>query len=283
MSDVVHTPGGDTVALDEPVIPPFREWPKMERYRQLRCIVTEKIDGTNAMIYVPTNTAHPVIAGKRTSWLLNGAKNFGFEAWVSQHAEALRRLGPGTHYGEWYGAGIQRRYGMDGKRFALFAATRWIADDGTSNLPDGLPAELGVVPILYRGVFDPHKVDEVIAKLYREGSAAVPGWRSPEGVVVAVQGSSPWKLSDNGDAKKGRHHHVTAAAGAVDITMSYNVTGVLDGVIAEGFDADNRLVRHVYDPSTDHTAARMDLANRIVTADAAIIDARRAAEKAAQS
>lgn len=253
----------------------------MERYRQLRCVITEKIDGTNASIYIPHDPAEPVIAGKRTSWLLDGQKNFGFETWVAEHAEALRRLGPGTHFGEWYGAGIQRRYGLDHKRFALFAALRWTLDPetGKGGLPQGLPPELGVVPILYRGVFDPRKVDETIATLYREGSVAVPGWRGPgkegpEGVVIQVQGCAAWKLSDNGDAKKGRDHHVQAAIGAIAVRE------MPDGfTIVTGRTIDNVEIGATCGPGTNIKAAVYDIANQIVDADAKVLDARKLARK----
>jgi hypothetical protein len=250
-------------------------------------MVTEKIDGTNAQIYVPADPEHPVLAGSRTRWLIDGATNFAFERWVAEHQTALRRLGPGRHYGEWYGAGVQRRYGLDHKRFALFNAGRWALnpETGKGGLPEGLPVELGVVPILYRGVFSSRKVDETIAKLYREGSIAVPGWRGPgkegpEGVVVQVDGCRPWKLTDNGDAKKGRAHHVDAAAGAVSVDREWcDGGGAWTRVIGSNILGQD-VVELLDEEATDEAirAAIMTVANKIVTADAAILDARKAVQ-----
>jgi hypothetical protein len=61
-----------------------------------------------------------------------------------EHRDDLLTLGPGRHFGEWWGAGIQRRYGLTEKRFSLFNVTRW---------GEARPACCHVVPTLYRGPF----------------------------------------------------------------------------------------------------------------------------------
>lgn len=261
--------------VPEYVDPPFEEFSKMSRWREVSCTVTEKIDGSNAQIYVPVNPDHPVLAGSRTRWIgpRFGCDNFGFGAWVAQHAEVLRRLGPGRHFGEWWGAGIQRRYGLDGKRFSLFNLARF----AKSGLPEGLPSEVGLVPELYRGPFDARKIDEVIAKLYREGSVAAPGWRGagkagPEGVVIRIDGGLAFKLTDHGDAKKGRQHHIDAALGALNVVANddgYSVSGRdINGILhAASAAAGDPLFLN---------AALQAVANSIVDADATILDARKA-------
>jgi hypothetical protein len=109
----------------------FKEFPKMPRLSR-EIIVTEKIDGTNAQVAVVELDGYSapgavwegdglaIYAGSRTRWITPKADNFGFAAWVRDNAEELATLGPGNHFGEWWGAGIQRRYGLTDKRFSLF-------------------------------------------------------------------------------------------------------------------------------------------------------------------
>jgi hypothetical protein len=155
----------------------FESFSKIPRlFRE--CVITEKIDGTNAQVYVPEDSALPVLAGSRNRWVTPEADNFGFGAWVAAHADELREgLGPGRHYGEWWGAGIQRRYGLSEKRFSLFNVARW-GDDAVR------PKCCHVVPVLFNGTFDTDIVAAGMEMLRREGSMAAPGFMQPEGVVV---------------------------------------------------------------------------------------------------
>lgn len=95
-----------------------------------------------------------------------------------KHQDELKKLGPGHHFGEWWGSKIQRGYGLDkgDKRFSLFNTTWWT--------PDALPACCSVVPVLYQGIFNSHMVDFSVDKLRAEGSQAAPGFMQPEGVVI---------------------------------------------------------------------------------------------------
>lgn len=154
---------------------PFVEFSSITRLSR-DMVVTEKIDGTNAQVCVLEDGT--VLAGSRNRWITPEDDNFGFARWVKEHEDELRTgLGVGSHYGEWWGAGIQRRYGLDHKRFSLFNVARW-ADDAVR------PACCHVVPVLLRWTFDTGKVDECLAQLSANGSAAVPGFMQPEGVVV---------------------------------------------------------------------------------------------------
>lgn len=161
------------------MFPEFVEFPKIARLAR-EIIVTEKIDGTNGVIYVGEDGA--VVAGSRSQWLTpranGGADNFGFAAWVATHEDALRTLGPGRHYGEWWGSGIQRGYGLakGEKRFSLFNVTRWAGSDR--------PHCCGVVPLLYKGAFDTSEIEGCLNNLKRNGSIAAPGFMKPEGVVA---------------------------------------------------------------------------------------------------
>jgi len=154
---------------------PYIEFPKISRYSR-EVVVTEKIDGTNGQVYV-NDTMTEVFAGSRTQWIGDDGDNFGFGRWVAEHKDELLKLGPGSHFGEWWGAGIQRKYGLTEKRFSLFNTYRW-SDDATR------PTCCSVVPILWRGPFDELNATEILRKLAEGGSVAAPGFMKPEGIVI---------------------------------------------------------------------------------------------------
>lgn len=137
-------------------------------------VVTEKLDGTNASIHILEDDTF--LVGSRKRFITPEDDNFGFARWAYEHEEELRQLGYGSHYGEWWGQGIQRKYGLDEKRFSLFNTHRWSEDV--------LPACCHVVPVLYQGTFDTKFVDITLRLLHEHGSVAAPGFMSPEGVVV---------------------------------------------------------------------------------------------------
>lgn len=154
----------------------FTPFPKIARLNR-ECTITEKIDGTNAQVHI--TEAGEVLAGSRSRWITPRADNFGFAKWVSENANDLRKLGPGSHFGEWWGSGIQRGYGLTKgeKRFSLFNVTRW-AD------PIERPACCDIVPTLYTGRFDTFFINEALRSLGEQGSAAAPGFMKPEGIIV---------------------------------------------------------------------------------------------------
>ena len=150
----------------------FKSYTKIGRWSR-PVVITEKLDGTNGLIYV-NDTASDLRAGSRNRWLdpVNGNDNHGFGLWVILNKEELLGLGPGYHYGEWWGVGIGRKYGLREKKFSLFN-------------PYG--PKVGcteTVPILYEGVLVPGVVEETMAKLKESGSVAAPGFMEPEGVVI---------------------------------------------------------------------------------------------------
>ena len=155
----------------------FCAFPKITRLSR-EVIITEKIDGTNGCIKIGEDGSLQV--GSRTRWLTNVFDdNFGFLYWALINKNALLKLGPGTHFGEWWGSKIQRGYGLIGgeKRFSLFNVSRW----GENSV---LPTCCSVVPVLWKGIFNTHKVEECLDLLRRDGSVASPGFMKPEGVVV---------------------------------------------------------------------------------------------------
>ena len=154
-------------------------------------VVTEKIDGTNAQVFIADDGT--IMAGSRNRWLgLDKTEDaFGFGRWVKEHEEELRTMGPGRHFGEWWGAGIQRKYNTGEKRFSLFNVGRWSdnpeergIDQATGQPRAARPACCFLVPVLYRGPFDTAKIDAVMNDLEETGSIAAPGFMRPEGIVV---------------------------------------------------------------------------------------------------
>jgi len=176
------------------------EYVPFEKISRLRreCVVTEKIDGTNACIFVPEDGGS-LGAGSRTRWITPEQDNFGFAAWVQAHAEELRALGPGKHFGEWWGAGIQRRYGLTEKRFSLFNVARW-------NALTPPPDCCHVVPVIARlPTFDTNEIGHIVHKLSLQGSLAARGFMKPEGVVVyhMASGHLYKQTIEKDDAPKG--------------------------------------------------------------------------------
>lgn len=174
-------------------MPEFQPFPKISRWSR-EVIITEKIDGTNAQVVV-SDDGSSVCAGSRSRFITPEADNFGFAKWVEANAEELKRLGPGTHYGEWMGQGIQRGYGLKEKRFYLFNVSRWEAER---------PACCHVVPVLCRCHADDLNVHvaNMMQVLRESGSFAVPGFMKPEGVVIFhVAGNALFKKTLDRDEK----------------------------------------------------------------------------------
>jgi len=168
----------------------FRGFKKIPRWSR-DIVVTEKIDGTNGVIYVnmDTDDGGTVKAGSRSRWLYPGKQdNFGFAYWVCKNMIELSELGNGYHYGEWYGQGINRGYGLKEKRFALFNTYRWKDGaehaDPVSGKVIKRPTCCSVVPILYEGPMSDLAVEEALNNLRLNGSKAVAGFQDPEGIVV---------------------------------------------------------------------------------------------------
>jgi hypothetical protein len=196
----------------------FQEFPKIPRLRR-ELVITEKLDGTNAAVrWEPIYTnpdpnglgvrlltdqhgteigAHELFAQSRKQFITPEKDNYGFAGWVKRHIDELTKLGPGIHYGEWWGNGIQRRYGLEEKRFSLFNVMRW----GDHNPP---PACCRVVPILARG--EDGFVNAALISLAANGSVAAPGFMNPEGVIVWHSAARSYfkVLLENDDTPKGK-------------------------------------------------------------------------------
>jgi hypothetical protein len=118
-----------------------------------------------------------VYAQSRKRIITPSTDNHGFARWVAERTDVLlTELGPGLHFGEWWGLGIQRAYGLDHKRFSLFNTSRWT--DAPREVCDVVPI------ILEYSTFDTAMISKALAVLRGEGSFAAPGFMQPEGVVV---------------------------------------------------------------------------------------------------
>jgi len=172
---------------------PFVGFPKMPRL-QRDVVITEKIDGTNAQIHITKDGDFYI--GSRKRWITPSSDNFGFAQWATENKEELMELGPGPHFGEWWGQGIQRRYGLEEKRFSLFNTLRWAsATNDLLPIPSNNPTAdikyqeyppdcCHVVPEMYRGPFNDRAYQRRLEWLKISGSWAAPGFMNPEGIVV---------------------------------------------------------------------------------------------------
>ena len=180
-----------SIIIDEenelPQFEPFRKIARLNR----NCIVSEKIDGTNALIEIdisPITGNYIFRTGSKNKYITPKDDNMGFANWAYAHRnELITGLGVGKHHGEWWGQKIQRGYGLTEKRFSLFNSFRWIPKDKTIIDPtkQGHPPDCcSVVPILYEGIFNTEIINEVVNSLRTNGSVAMPGFKRPEGVVI---------------------------------------------------------------------------------------------------
>jgi hypothetical protein len=183
----------------------FTPFPKIARLKR-EAILTEKIDGTNAAIIVTDD--NEVYCQSRSKIITVNTDNFGFAKWVMSNKEELaKQLGPGVHFGEWWGNGIQRGYGLKEKRFSLFNVHQWHTDNEDYRCTEA--PLCFVVPILASlDKFSTEEVDRVMKELKESGSLASKGYTNPEGVVIYhTQNGSLFKVTYEYDEGKGAAHY----------------------------------------------------------------------------
>lgn len=184
----------------------FQPFPSLQRLSKEKVVITEKIDGTNAHVFIPDDSSF-IRAASRNRWITPTDDNYGFAKFVMRPDISqflIKYLGPGRHYGEWWGNGIQRGYGMLSKRFSLFNTGRWSHAFGEMRAAGiVIPQEIDVVPVIEivnQGDFDPWKV---LKMLKEKGSFAAPGWSDPEGIVSYMTLSKvAYKTTFEGDKHK---------------------------------------------------------------------------------
>ncbi len=149
--------------------PELQAWPKIPRWQNESYVITEKIDGTNGCIII---TEDGDIFAQSRSKILDETKsgdNFGFCKWVIGNKDELLSLGVGYHFGEWWGMGIQRNYGLKERVFSLFNVWH-----------DSIPECVRKVPVIEK------TLERSIGRLTVMGSIAAPGFDKPEGLVLAA-------------------------------------------------------------------------------------------------
>lgn len=177
----------------------FIPFPKIPRWSTQHIVITEKIDGTNAQVYINEECTE-FRCGSRSKWITEGDDNYGFARWCNENRDAILSLGKGQHFGEWYGSGIQRGYGLPTKRFVLFNTLRWGTPEQQERLAQ---TPIGLVPVLYQGPFSDTKIEECLSDLGTYGSRVVPTWMDPEGIVIYMPGSrSLFKYTLSGNNHK---------------------------------------------------------------------------------
>lgn len=208
------------------------EFPKIARLMR-DWIITEKLDGTNAAVQIglfdtsrmgeddmvlgyaeaPDGSTYGIKAQSRSTMINTKNDNFGFAKWVTENAaELILGLGLGVHFGEWWGKGINRGYGLDTKRFSLFNVSRWYTPktEGKSFLKDAAmpaPACCDVVPVLLFNLPTTKLVEgvELLTNVMKgQSSAAAPGFTNPEGLVayhVASGTTLKYTFDDDGVPK----------------------------------------------------------------------------------
>lgn len=159
----------------------FPKYPKTLRYENLRVVITEKIDGTNGLIEISPDG---VRFGSRNCYLNEHKDNYGFFNFFSQFENRIMESFSPEYdglvhiYGEWFGAGIQRTYGLKEKYFMPFSPY-W----ANTLIEVGVP---NIVPPyqFYAGKMDSVREEMAFQTLKEEGSQLVPGWKRPEGIII---------------------------------------------------------------------------------------------------
>lgn len=214
----------------------FEAWPKTPRLNNGGVTITEKIDGTNACVVI---LEYPITIGAVPSHFEEGAiktvgtdrglyiigaqsrkklifpgkntDNAGFAGWVDENAsELVDLLGPGRHFGEWWGSGIQRRYNMDRKVFSLFNTHRWgkVAEERQDWRERARGINMTTVPVLHVGAFSDLAIDISLGILRTGGSIAAAEWGfsgfRAEGIIIRHRdlGGNLKVLLDNDDVPK---------------------------------------------------------------------------------
>lgn len=172
----------------------FRKWPKIPRWENETFTITEKIDGTNACIaivpndkfnnlilskgFVPQNIlidCLDIFAHSRTRIITPEDDNYGFAAFVEANREELKQLGIGYHYGEWWGQGINRNYGLKEKRFSLFSQHYTNLPDCCNQVPLLEECDSACLQCTIKDIIDYQK---------EYGSDCSPGFMNPEGIII---------------------------------------------------------------------------------------------------
>lgn len=161
----------------------FKAWPKIPRLTNEIFHITEKIDGTNACIVI--SELNVLFTQSRKQFITPAKDNHGFARWAYENQETLiKDLGPGYHFGEWWGSGIQRGYGLTEKRFSLFNPTK------QSSICHNIP-----ILVSCNSPSLEFEIAMLKKTMIANGSYVAPGFKKPEGLIIyGEQSKCYWKI-----------------------------------------------------------------------------------------
>lgn len=197
----------------------YPKFHKINRLYNEAFSITEKIDGTNGLIYIEEASeswryddadaldivdGYRLFAGSRSRWIYPDNDNHGFSAWALKNPDSLVVLGKGHHFGEWAGPGINGNpHNLNEKTFFLFNWRKWKYNDNTFLLPFELPHNVTIVPVLEEAIRY-NELEWAVAYWIDElevESQANPGGRA-EGIVVESNlNGQMWKYFCGGAEK----------------------------------------------------------------------------------
>ena len=190
----------------ELVMSNYASFPSIERLENIYCVISEKVDGTNGLIEI--NEVFPVGEpkeiqirfGSRNRYITFNNDNADFANFF-RHYEArfkdvaadiiLKELEvsgetltecqeqyPLRIYGEWFGSGIQRGYGLKDKFFMPFSTFY------AEKLIEYQVPNIVKPNIMYTGKFNKLTADMCMNTLAIHGSGIIKDYKRPEGIVI---------------------------------------------------------------------------------------------------
>ena len=162
----------------------YNSFPSIERLENIYCIISEKIDGTNSLIEINETN---VRFGSRNRYISFSDDNAGFanffKDYEARFEDAAKDITtdesyPLRIYGEWFGCGIQRGYGLKDKFFMPFNSFY------SEKLIEYQVPNVIAPNIMYTGKFSMEVVDTCMQQLKLNGSGVVKDYKQPEGIVI---------------------------------------------------------------------------------------------------
>ena len=173
----------------------YPKYPKTHRLENINCIISEKVDGTNGLIhgiYDSKTESFKVKFGSRTRYLnpeVKDGDNFGFASFYLPYKKLFKKLFNSLReehsdlcdikiYGEWFGKGIQRGYGLENKYFMPF--NKYYA----AFLQQGSIPNIIEPYIFCECKYNIQESLDAMSLLRANGSYLIPGYDNPEGIII---------------------------------------------------------------------------------------------------
>ena len=162
----------------------YSSFPSIERLENIYCVISEKIDGTNGLIEINETN---VRFGSRNRYISFSDDNAGFANFFKDYEARFKDAAkdittdksyPLRIYGEWFGRGIQRGYGLKDKFFMPFSSFY------SEKLIEYQVPNVITPNIMYTGKFSMEVVDTCMQQLKLNGSGVVKDYKQPEGIVI---------------------------------------------------------------------------------------------------